>query len=275
MRHNQLGYYSLKDLPQRQSIAGSAYGTQWPELDEILKFYLGQFVVVTGTAGSGKSTFLMNVLCNMAREDGIRAFMYTPENEMHVREKLRKIWCQGGKRSEASFAYYAENQCFIQSSVPSDYDNEAKTLPWVLDKAVVAVERDQCSIVLLDPWNEIERAKPRDMLLTDYIGECIMLMKQFCRCYSVILIIVAHPTKAVNENGGRLPRLCDIEGSMAWWNKCDNGLIVARDKDRNRARVVSEKVREIGAGKLGECYFQVDPETGIFTPDYGGVIVRQ
>lgn len=269
MRHNQVGYYSLKDLPQRQSIGKHAIGTHWPELDEILKLYLGQFIVVTGTAGSGKSTFLMNVVCNLAREDGIRSFLYTPENEGHVREKLRKIW----GRNDASFNHFAEFQCFIQSCELTDYDNEPKTLPWILDKAVIAVQRDGCNIVLLDPWNEIERAKPRDMLLTDYIGECIMLMKQFTRCFNVIFIIVAHPTKAVNENGGRVPRLCDIEGSMAWWNKCDNGLVVARNKEfgSNKARVISEKVREIGAGKLGECYFDVDPQTGIFKPEYGGV----
>lgn len=269
MRHNQVGYYSLKDLPQRQSIERASLSTHWPELDEILRLYLGQFIVVTGTAGSGKSTFVMNLMCNLAREDGVRTFLYTPENEQHVRNKLFKIW----NRTDASFNHFAEFQCFIQSSEYTEYDNDQKTLPWILDKAVIATERDGCNLIVLDPWNEIERAKPKDMLLTDYIAECIRLMKQFCRVYDVILIIVAHPTKAISDGGKelRVPRLCDIEGSMAWWNKCDNGLIVARKQGENSARVISAKVRELGAGKLGECYFRVDPATGVFTPEYGGV----
>ena len=116
-----------------------------------------------------------------------------------------------------------------------------------------------------------DHAKPRDMLMSDYIGECLMLVKQFCRSLNAIVIIVAHPTKAVNEGGGRIPTLADIEGSMNWFNKCDNGLIVVRDTVRDSTRVISAKVREIGAGKRGVCHFDVDPQTGIFKPQYGAV----
>jgi hypothetical protein len=45
-------------------------------------------------------------------------------------------------------------------------------------------------------------------------------------------------------------------------------LIVVREAG-NTAKVISAKVREIGAGKLGSCSFYVDPLTGQFTPQYG------
>lgn len=206
-RHNQPGYFSLAQLPQRASIAEHAIGTGWWELDQIFKFYLGQFVVVTGIAGQGKSTFLLNVLCNIARLHAVKSFMYVPENEGHLRDKLQKIW-----NHDPSFNAYADGQCFVQSATPDDYDARPKTLDWVLNKAVVAIERDQVEVVLIDPWNELERAKPREMLMTDYIGECLMMLKQFCRKFNVVVIVVAHPTKAVNEHGGRIPGLADIEG---------------------------------------------------------------
>ena len=133
-----------------------------------------------------------------------------------------------------------------------------------------AVEEDGVGLVLIDPWNEIERAKPRDMLMSDYIGVCLMYLKQFCRSYGAIVILVAHPTKAgVAE--GKTPTLADIEGSMNWYNKCDNGLIVVRDPSKPVTRIISAKVREIGAGKRGACYFTVDGDTGIFTPEHGAV----
>jgi hypothetical protein len=56
---------------------------------------------------------------------------------------------------------------------------------------------------------------------------------------------------------------------MNWYNKCDNGLIVVRDPEKPVCRVISAKVREIGAGKRGVCYFDVNEETGIFKPQYG------
>jgi twinkle protein len=259
------GLYALVDLPQRGSVAKQAFGSGWWELDEILKFYLGQFVVVTGIAGHGKSTFVLNVVLKMALEKGVKSFMYVPENEGHLLEKLRLIWPGNDK----SFEHFAAKQCFVQSAVPHEIHEPAHTIEWVLGKARDTVEEHKVEVVLLDPWNELDRAKPRDMLMTDYIGECLRLVKQFCRTLNVIVIIIAHPTKAVNENGGRVAGLADIEGSMNWFNKCDNGLIVVRDAERNACKVISAKVREIGAGKVGVCHFTVDPLTGIYKPQYG------
>jgi twinkle protein len=191
--------------------------------------------------------------------------MYVPENEGHLFEKLRLIW----PGSDESFSHFAANQCFVQSAVPHFVHEPPHTLDWVLERAAEAVEDHKVEMVLIDPWNELDRAKPRDMLITDYIGECLRLVKQFCRTCNAVVIIVAHPTKAVNENGGRVATLADIEGSMNWFNKCDNGLIVVRDPERNASRVISMKVREIGAGKIGTCYFTVDPSTGRYKPQYG------
>lgn len=266
-RHGIKGYYSLADLPQRASIEGSAISTGWWEFDQIFKLYHGQFTVVTGLPGSGKSTLILNMLTKMARERGISSFLYVPENEGQIHSILRRIW----RGADAAFEHFIASQCFLQTSVTDEYDDEPHTLPWVLERARVAVERDRVEIVVLDPWNELDRAKPPDMMLTDYIAECLRLVKQFCRKFDVSFIMVVHPTKAVNENGGRIPKLSDCEGSMAWWNKCDNGLIVHRDAQRNSTMVMSTKVREIGAGKLGVCHFSVDPATGIFTPQYGAV----
>lgn len=265
-RHGQHGYFALADLPQRGSIEQQAFGVGWWELDEIFKFYLGQFVVVTGIAGHGKSTFVMNCLVKLAREKGVKSFLYVPENEGHLREKLRKLW----PGDTETFDLFCEESCFVQSAVLSQ-NEKPRDMRWVLEQAATAVQRDGVEIVLIDPWNELDRAKPKDMLLSDYIGRCLMEVKDFCRTVNATVIVIAHPTKAVNENGGRVAGLADIEGSMNWFNKCDNGLIVVRDPENNSVRVISAKVREIGAGRIGCCHFQVDPKTGIFTPMRGGV----
>ena len=121
---------------------------------------------------------------------------------------------------------------------------------------------------MIDPWNEIERAMNKGESLTDYIADCLMKLKMFARSFNVSIVMVAHPTKAAEG----IPTLRDIEGSMSWWNKCDNGLIVYRPKEKpNTCEIISAKVRELGAGRIGSCYFTVDSETEIFTPIQGGV----
>jgi twinkle protein len=258
------GLYALADLPQRGSVAKQAFGVGWPELDEILRFYLGQFLVVTGIAGHGKSTFMLNVLLKLALEQRVGSFLYVPENEGHLRDKLRKIWTG----SQQSFEYFCREQCTIQSAVPHQQYEPAHTIDWVLDRAEWAVAHRKAEIVLIDPWNELDRARKRDEMMTDYIGRCLMNIKDFCRTMNAIVVVVAHPTKAIVNTGNRVVSLADIEGSMNWYNKCDNGLIVVREAG-NTAKVISAKVREIGAGKLGACSFYVDPLTGQFTPQYG------
>lgn len=264
-RHEEAGYYALADLPQRGSIADIAFGTGWWEMDQIFKFYPGQFVVVTGIPGHGKSTLLLNIICNLWKER-VKSFLYVPENEGHIREKLALMW----QNTALEFDVFSEIGCFVQCSVPDTFDQIPHTLDWLLNKAATAVERDGVKVLLIDPWNEIEHAKPPTMAMTDYIRQCIMWIKQFCRMYSVTVVMVAHPTKA-GVADGKVPTLSDIEGSMSWYNKCDNGLIVVRDPVNNSCKVISAKVREIGAGKRGACFFQVDPNTGIFTPEHGAV----
>jgi len=263
-RHEQPGYFLLADLPQRPSIAEHSLSTGWWELDQIFKIYEGQLTIVTGLAGSGKSTLLLNLVANIFEQHDIRSFLYVPENEAHLRDKMRGIW---GDRPD--FDNLAFN-CFVQSAVPDQWDQRPRTLLWVLEKARLAIDEDECGLILIDPWNELERAKPKDQLLSDYIGECLMLTKQFCRTQSCMVIIVAHPTKAGVEQG-KTPGLADIEGSMNWFNKCDNGLIVVREADKNSTKVISAKVREHGAGKRGAAWFHVDEATGLFRPQHGAV----
>lgn len=260
-----VGLYSLADLPQRGSVAKQAFGCGWAELDEIFKFYLGQFVVLTGIAGHGKSTFMLNVLLKLALDQGVGSFLYVPENEGHLREKLRKIW----RGSEKKFEHFCRSQCTVQSSIQRGQHEQGQDIRWVLDRAAWAITNRSAEIVFVDPWNELDRARKRDEMMTDYIGRCLMEIKDFCRTMSAVVVVAAHPTKAIGNNGGRVVSLADIEGSMNWYNKCDNGLIVVRDSATNTAKVISAKVREIGAGKLGTCHFTVDPATGQFTPQYG------
>lgn len=260
-----MGLYALADLPQRGSVAEQAFGSGWHELDQIFKFYLGQFVVLTGISSHGKSTFMLNVLLKLALEQGVGSFLYVPENESHLHEKLRLIW----RGTEKQFEHFCRSQCTIQSAIAHAQYEPAHTIEWVLGRAAWAVEHRNAEIIFIDPWNELDRARRRDELMTDYIGRCLMLVKDFCRSMDAIVVIAAHPTKAIGNNGGRVVSLADIEGSMNWFNKCDNGLIVVREGSANACKVISAKVRETGAGKPGTCHFTVDPATGQFTPQYG------
>jgi twinkle protein len=263
-RHDQRGYFSLAELPQRKPVGDSAISPGWDVLAEIWKLYPGQFTAVTGTPGHGKSTLMLNVVCNIAKTHDWHTFLYVPENEAYLQWKLRRIYGSRG------FDHFAKNQCFVQSAEVQSYNQAPKSIDWVLERAVVGIKRDGVNLLMIDPWNELEHAKPRDWTMTEYITHCLMYLKQFSRAYGVAVIVVAHPTKS-HATDGRQPTLYDIESSAAWFNKCDNGLIVARDSETDHMTVTSAKVRERGAGKRGKCLLLVNEHEQV--TDLSGVVL--
>jgi LAGLIDADG-like domain len=206
------GFYCASDFPQATPIDQVAWGTGWNSFDEIFKMYPGQFTVVTGIAGHGKSTFLLNVITRIALLESKRSFLYVPENERHVVSILKRIW----PSTEMSLQYFLDAQCWIQSQSHQYKQQPYQTLDWVLECAIHAVKHCGVQVLMIDPWNELERLCPRHMLMSDYIGQCLMMLKSFARTFEVSIFLVAHPTKSVNDKGGlRIPTLADIEGCYA------------------------------------------------------------
>lgn len=263
-RHGIPGYYALADLPQGSPLSQSVRSTGWEELDKVFKVYPSQFIVVTGNPGSGKSTFVFNLICNLCWTQKMKAWLYAPENELNLMQKLQGIFGDDG----SLFGQFSATRCFVQSSNYIHYNDEPRDIEWILGNAFAAWEKDNIDIVFIDPWNELERARQKDENLTDYIGRCLMRVKMFARQTGCIMIMVAHPTKAAN---GRDVTLADIEGSMHWFNKCDNGLIVKHEAGSPETWVISAKVREQPyAGRIGHCIFLVDQNTGLFKQQPGG-----
>jgi twinkle protein len=234
-------------------------------LAENFKVRLGDFSVITGTPGFGKSTFINDVMSGIAREYGVKlawaSFEQAPQRDH--RRSLRSWWFDGREvdmtpeERNAADSWIDKAHVFIVPGEDDDAD-----LEWLLSMMEIAVIRHGCQIIVIDPWNELEHAWGRDETETQYIGRAIRTLKRFAKAFQVHVCIVAHPTKSVKGADGNylMPTLYDIAGSANWYNKADLGLIVHREsEDATLIKVQKSRYHEI-IGKPGTVRMAYSPD---------------
>ena len=228
---------------------------------ENFRLRLGDFSVVTGTPGFGKTSFANDVLCGIATDHdlviGWASFEQEPQRDH--RRSLR-TWFHGIPEHVQDQRQHAAADAWIDRHhrffIPRE--DEDASLEWVVEKMEQAVIRDGCSIIVLDPWNEIEHARSRDESETEYIGRAIRMLKRFAKSFQVHVMVIAHPTKSVKDADGqyKMPTLYDIAGSANWYNKADLGVIVHRENEDDTIIKVQKSRYHDLLGKPGEVRMQ-------------------
>lgn len=237
------GVYRMSDLPPLPPQR--AYDIGFDLLGENYRMRLGDFVVVTGVPGLGKSTFANDLCCRVALAHGLKtawaSFEQAPQRDHRraLRSWFGRLDFSGQRKgvpakdmtsaeiSDAD-AWIDQHHVFI---VPSEDDDV--TLDWILDRMEAAVVRFGVEVIVIDPWNEMDHTRDRNETMTEYVGRAIKTLKRFAKKFQVHLIIIAHPTKSTKNSDGKyiMPTLYDISDSANWYNKCDLGIIVHREND--------------------------------------------
>jgi twinkle protein len=229
-------------MPRRSVTA-----TGMPFMDDHYKVRMGDFCVITGVPGHGKSTFVNDLTCRLAQSYGwriaIASFEQHPQSDH--RRNLRG-WYLGGPAEVFSAEEIAEADRWIDEFfvfiVPSDDD--LANLEWTLDASASAVVRYGVRLIVIDPWNELDHDRPADMSLTEYTGKAIKEFKRLAQGHDVHVIVVAHPTKLQQ---GQQPGLYSISDSAHWANKPDIGIVVWKgqmDQDFAEIRVVKSRYHD-------------------------------
>lgn len=255
------GVYDFSDYPEVPEVALSS---GWSTLDRHFKLLFGTFIVVTGIPQHGKSSFVMQLMENIARLHGWRSAMFSPEMPPRViRNCLRSVRTHkaahlAGPETDAWINDMFHYIGYAPKHRVQEDDDVDFTLDWVLDRATEAVFRHGIRLLVIDPWNEVEHARHRNETTVDYIGRSIVAMKRFARAHNVVVLVVAHPTKMVARNDGSFPppNLYDIADAAHWYNKCDHGIVVYRKPNGgSQIHVIKSRFEEGGEPGMVEMAF--------------------
>jgi len=270
------GVYTLKDATGLRElfIKGMQRGaeTGWNNFDEYCTLETGRLMVVTGIPNCGKSEFVDELVMRMNIKQGWKVAYFSPENmplEYHLRKLMEKYTgkhFKEGCMTEAEYVaaehYLTENYSFILPKNDFSVDN-------ILGKGKALVDRFGINVLVVDPFNRFEHQIPAGQTETQYISALLDKFTNFALRNNCLVIIVAHPRKMYKDPGSLkepVPTLYDVNGSAAFYNKCDFGLVVERDYEAGATRIHIEKVRFKHLGGKGKALFMYNTVNGRYAP---------
>jgi twinkle protein len=254
--------------------------TGWPTLDEHYTVVPGQWTVVTGIPGHGKSNFLDALFVNLAKWEDWKFAIFSPENqplERHFANIMEKYFEQPfdvGKMGRISEEQKEDGKTWLKKhfSVILPHEDDSWSIDGVLSLAKVLVFRKGIKGLVIDPWNELDHSRPSNQTETEYISSTLTKIRQFARNYNVHVWLVAHPAKLYKDKDGKypVPTPYDISGSAHYRNKADNAITVWRNvghEDQSCSDIHVQKIRFKEVGKVGLVSLRYDFISGAFIDD--------
>lgn len=247
--------------------------TGWRSLDEYYSPRKGEWTVVTGIPGHGKTNWLDALIINLIYSEGWKFGIFSAENrppQRHLVSLLSKLigspFWEGPTARMTEFELEKGMEKLDQHISFIDPKEDHMTLPWILDMAAYLADVNHIDGLVIDPYNELDHSRPAGMTETEYISDFISRIRRFASKHSVHVWMVAHPMKLFRDKEGKypVPTLYDISGSAHWRNKADMGVCVWRDleNDDGLTNIHVQKVRFRENGRLGCVALRFDKPTG-------------
>jgi hypothetical protein len=241
--------------------------TGWSGLDEHYRPAKGQFNVVTGIPGHGKSEFMDALMINVSSNSKWRWLVFSPENypfERHIAKMIEKRLNDSFFKIDdesylEAFNWVNKHFMFIDQTL------DGTTLADILTETRGVMDEWHPDAIVVDPWNELSHTYDPRTPETNYIGQQISMARNFARKNDVAFFVIAHPAKMQKDKKTKKydpPSPYDIAGSAHWYNKCDNALCVFRDFASNVTTVFIQKIKFKMYGKVGKLNFDYDKASG-------------
>lgn len=236
------------------------------EFDSKCSFHKGYLTVITGIPSHGKTSFLDQIILRLSLMHKWKTAFYSPENrptKLHISKMARmlvnKPWDGLNRMSETELEmckiYLNEEIFFIKPE--QDF-----TLDSILTRVEDIQRRWGCDAFVIDAWNKLEHKDDS----TNYIGQQLDKIVEFCERRNIHCFLVVHPTKMRKQrddpNKYEIPTLYDASGSANFYNKADIGLCVYRNFEDETVDIYIQKVKFNHWGETGFVTLTYDKSSG-------------
>jgi len=267
---------SIIDYLNKGALRGKYLG--FPVLNEFYTMALGSSTDWTGSGGSGKSEFLLELLLNTSKFYGWKHLLYVPD----VGDKNEVIAILIHKLTGNTFDKRYRN-LITEKEV---YDN----LPWILEHfKILSKENLRAKITpyefwdiaakmnietkggiqtaTIDSWKDMKHGVGPDgeTFARDdkYLDDVLSYRNAMSELHKMHFHIIIHPLKTEKDkNGNRLPATpYDLKGGTAWFDNGKTMVTVHRvDGTTNEVEIIINKAKPKSVAKNGivRMYFNVE-----------------
>lgn len=246
--------------------------TGWAGVDKHYTVLSGEWTLITGVPGHGKSEWLDALTINLAVQHGWRFAVFSAENKPTMEHIVKLAEKYVGKPFDRG-PQERMTQADLDRAVTwldqhyTILEPETPSTDTLLEMARQLVRTKGVRGIVVDPWNEVEHHIEKDKTETAYISEVLTKIRRFARSHDVHVWLVAHPRmlqKRKDSDKEPVPTPYEIAGSAHWNNKADNIITVWRDRgeDSPDVHIHVQKVRKKRIGRVGLAMLQYDRVTG-------------
>ena len=266
-----LDEYYKNGLPKGNTI--NIYG-----LDHMMHFELGRFIPFTGLPGSGKSTFVDNIVVRLCCQYDWRAAVFSPEKwpqARHYSEYISLVTGKGAFEGKLRQPSYERAKRYLEDRIIHIESTNHNSIWNILRRARWLVKHYDVKQVVIDPFNYILLEGQKGEIESTIISRVVQQCVNFAHDMNVLVMLVAHPKKLSFDGVQKKLTLADIYGSMAFYNQADIGVVLYSDAitwtDKShrlqsmRATWVDvQKMRWKELGQLGKRPIVLNPENNRF-----------
>lgn len=225
------GYITgISDLPPMPARRVLRMGLK--PFDHVMAFEIGAMSVGTGTPGAGKSTFTTFAAYNVAKSEGVSVGMLSFETHPYrTRDHLSRLHTSRPWDTLVG-DMKAETEAFLDQHfriVHRRFDETSHNLLWLKNMIYTLAVRDNCKLIIVDPWNELEHLPEPGESMTAYINFALQSIRTWAEQFDTHICLIAHPRKMNTEGKPRSPTGYDVADSAAFFNKPSLGFSVHQE----------------------------------------------
>lgn len=187
--------------------------TGYPKLDEKIfcgGFFPGQFIVIGGDPGTGKTSLMLNMAYNQGKTERVDFFSYELlSQDLHRRLVAAETCIPGDKIKRRNFSAKEKEDCIAASKVISDSKLQFKTSSGLSDLAMSIVTSD-AQIIYVDYMQRIPMNDKRGQ--TDKISEISNTLNAAIKKTGKTLCIASSLNNDAMKSTGD-PQVTDYKGS--------------------------------------------------------------